>query len=92
MLLEGSDGHTLWANSAALAAAHIGAATKDPAGGRIEHDAAGNPTGTLRDTATEIVLDARPAAEPRGGSVSARAGIERDARNRHHLGTGRGRR
>lgn len=62
MLLNGSDGHTIWANSAALAAAHIRAATKDPAGGRIERDATGNPTGTLRDVATEIVLDAKPAA------------------------------
>jgi len=62
MLLNGSDGHTIWANSAALAAARIGAATRDPTGGRIERDAAGNPSGTLRDTATEIVLDARPAA------------------------------
>jgi predicted amidohydrolase YtcJ len=62
MLLNGSDGHTVWANSAALAAAHIDAATKDPAGGRIEHNAAGNPTGTLRDVAAEIVLEAKPSA------------------------------
>ncbi len=60
MLLDGSDGHTVWANSAALAAAHIDAATRDPAGGRIEHDAAGKPTGTLRDVAAEIVLEAKP--------------------------------
>ncbi len=62
MLLEDTSGHTVWANSAALAAAHIGAATRDPAGGRIERDATGNPTGTLRDTAAEIVLGAKPAA------------------------------
>ena len=61
MLLEDSDGHTVWANSAALKASGISAATKDPAGGRIEHDGAGNPTGTLRDTAAEIALDAKPA-------------------------------
>jgi predicted amidohydrolase YtcJ len=60
MILNGTDGHTAWANSAALKAAHISAATKDPAGGRIEHDAAGNPTGTLRDMATDIVLGAKP--------------------------------
>jgi len=62
MLLEDSSGHTVWANSAALAAAHIDAATKDPAGGRIERDATGKPTGTLRDVAAEIVLDAKPSA------------------------------
>jgi predicted amidohydrolase YtcJ len=61
MLLEGSDGHTVWANSAALRAAGIGPATPDPAGGRVEHDRFGNPTGTLRDVAGEIVLGAKPA-------------------------------
>ncbi len=60
MLLEGADGHTVWANSAALRAARIRAATQDPAGGRIERDAAGHPTGTLRDTAAEIALRAQP--------------------------------
>ena len=62
MLLIGSDGHTVWANSPALSLAHITAATVDPAGGHIERDAAGRPTGTLRDIATEIVLAAKPAA------------------------------
>ena len=61
MLLEGSDGHTVWANSAALKASNIGPATRDPAGGRIEHDPSGNPTGTLRDVAAEIALGAKPA-------------------------------
>ncbi len=60
LLLSGSDGHTLWANTAAMKAARIDATTKDPAGGRIEHDAAGQPTGTLRDTASEIVGRAEP--------------------------------
>jgi len=44
----------------ALRAARIRAATQDPAGGRIERDAAGHPTGTLRDTAAEIALRAEP--------------------------------
>lgn len=60
MLLSGSDGHTVWANTAALKAAGIDVATQDPAGGRIEHDKAGNPTGTLRDTAAEIAQRAEP--------------------------------
>jgi hypothetical protein len=60
MVLSGSDGHTLWANSAALRAAGIGARTPDPHGGRIERDAAGNPTGALRDTAADIVLRVKP--------------------------------
>lgn len=60
MLLEDTSGHTIWANPAALLAAGIGASTKNPAGGRIEHDATGNPTGTLRDVAAEIVSAAKP--------------------------------
>ena len=62
MLLTGSDGHTVWANSPALSLAHITAGTVDPAGGHIERDAAGHPTGTLRDIAAEIALAAKPAA------------------------------
>src|ERR1022692_5827 len=62
MLLSGSDGHTVWANSPALSLSHITAATKDPVGGHIERDAAGQPTGTLRDNAAEIPLAAKPVA------------------------------
>ena len=60
MLLSGSDGHTVWANSPALSLAHITAATQDPAGGHIERDAAGRVTGTLRDSAAEMALAAKP--------------------------------
>jgi predicted amidohydrolase YtcJ len=63
MILSGSDGHTVWANSAALQAARVSGATKDPIGGRIERDALGNPTGTLRDKATNLVLPAKPAPD-----------------------------
>jgi predicted amidohydrolase YtcJ len=61
MLLSGSDGHTVWANSPALKLTHITAETKDPAGGHIERDATGRPTGTLRDNAAELPLAAKPA-------------------------------
>ncbi len=49
------DGHAGWANSLALKAAGITKATRDPAGGRILRDAAGNPTGVLIDAATALV-------------------------------------
>ena len=62
MILSGSDGHTIWANSAALKAAHISAATRDPVGGRIERDSAGKPTGTLRDSAANGIWAVKPAA------------------------------
>jgi predicted amidohydrolase YtcJ len=60
MVMFDSSGHTTWVNSATLRAAHISAATKDPVGGRIERDASGNPTGTLQDTAFDIVQRAMP--------------------------------
>jgi predicted amidohydrolase YtcJ len=61
LLLESADGHSAWLDSIALAAAHLGAASHDPVGGRIERDAAGRPTGTLRDEAVNLALKAKPA-------------------------------
>lgn len=61
LLLVDASGHTRFANSAALEAAHLDANTPDPAGGHIERDAQGRPTGTLRDTAMQIVMSAKPA-------------------------------
>jgi predicted amidohydrolase YtcJ len=50
------DGHILVANSAALAAAGITSSTPSPGGGQIDHDAAGEPTGIIReDAAMELI-------------------------------------
>jgi predicted amidohydrolase YtcJ len=49
------DGHALWVNSKALHAAGITKDTPDPAGGRIERDGAGNPSGVLVDKAMDLV-------------------------------------
>ncbi|MCW0002165.1 amidohydrolase [Pararhizobium sp. YC-54] len=54
------NGHTAWVNSAALKAAEIDASTKDPEGGRIERDAAGNPNGLLRTEAMLLVAKLMP--------------------------------
>lgn len=43
------DQHSAWVNSNALELAGITKRTKDPAGGKIERDANGNPTGILRE-------------------------------------------
>ena len=56
VILERADGHAVVANSAALKAAAITQNTPDPAGGRIEKDKAGMPTGMLIDTAADPVL------------------------------------
>ena len=49
------DGHGSWVNTAALRLAGIDAATPDPADGRIERDADGEPNGALQEGASELV-------------------------------------
>lgn len=64
-LLERVDGHAILANTAAMKAAGITARTPDPAGGRIERDARGNPTGLFVDAARNLVEKAAPPPLPR---------------------------
>ena len=61
VLLDRVDGHAALANSAAMRAAGITAATKDPSGGRIVRDASGAPTGVFIDEAIGLVERAVPA-------------------------------
>jgi len=49
------DGHMGLANSLALKLAGITAKTPDPPGGMIVRDAQGNPTGALKDAATDYI-------------------------------------
>jgi predicted amidohydrolase YtcJ len=55
VVLDRVDGHAKWLNTKALAAAGITKETPDPPGGRIERDAAGNPSGVLVDQAMSLV-------------------------------------
>ena len=64
VMLERVDGHAVVVNSAALKAAGIAAATKDPVGGKIERDSNGNPTGLLIDAASELVSAKVPPPSP----------------------------
>ncbi|UYY77245.1 amidohydrolase [Sphingomonas sp. R1] len=75
--LERVDGHAGWANSRALELAGITAATKDPAGGRIERDASSKPTGVLVDAATALVAKVVPQATPRERNAAFLAAQER---------------
>ena len=59
-----ADGHAGWANSAAMKAAGITAATKSPAGGRIEM-VAGKPGGVFVDAAMSLIEKALPKPTPR---------------------------
>ena len=63
--LERVDGHAGWANSAALKAAAVTAATPDPAGGRIERIAGSKaPAGVLVDNAKQLVDKVVPPPRP----------------------------
>jgi hypothetical protein len=82
VLLHSRDFHSLWVSSAALTRAGVTRATPDPEGGRIERDAAGEPTGVLREHAV------RPFAALEAGAVD---GLDlerarRAARRLHALG------
>ena len=58
--LERVDGHAGWGNSRVLALAKVTAATKDPAGGRIERGPGGAPAGVFVDAAMALVNAAKP--------------------------------
>jgi predicted amidohydrolase YtcJ len=106
VLLHSHDFHALWVNGAALDAAGVGRRTPDPAGGRIERDAAGAPTGVIREHAVRLFaeLEGSVAREP-DEALLARA-IQRllalgitavhdfegadEARLLHAMATGRG--
>lgn len=55
MLFTRKDGHSIWVNSTALNAVGVTAQTADPAGGRIEREADGSPSGVLAERAIELV-------------------------------------
>lgn len=57
VILERADGHALVANSMAMDLANIKALTEAPAGGEIEKDFKGNPTGVLIDAAMSLIGD-----------------------------------
>jgi predicted amidohydrolase YtcJ len=64
VLLHRVDGHATWLNTKALEMAGIGRDTPDPAGGKIERDARGQPTGVLVDSAMELADKAVPLPTP----------------------------
>jgi len=55
-LIVKHDGHMVIANSRAIEAAGVDAATPDPAGGVIDREADGTPAGPFRENATALAL------------------------------------
>ena len=64
IIVESSFGHSALINTRAQRLAKIDAHTPDPPGGRINHDAHGQPTGILEDAAYDPVLALIPAFTP----------------------------
>ncbi len=60
VVLASEDYHSVWVNSKAMALAGITAQTPDPPGGIIERTADGTPSGTLRESAMELVAHVIP--------------------------------
>jgi len=60
VFLERIDGHIAVANTRALQLANISLASKDPQGGKIDRNEAGEPTGVLRETAKGAVYAVIP--------------------------------
>ncbi len=62
--LVAADGHSAWVNSRALDLAGVTRDTPDPPAGRIERDPSGQPSGTLRESAMELVERHLPPRTP----------------------------
>ena len=76
-LLTSSDAHSAWVSSAALEAAGITAETPDPPAGRIERDpVTGEPTGTLRERAIDLVAPLLPPRTRQERIEGLRRGLE----------------
>jgi predicted amidohydrolase YtcJ len=82
VFLESTDGHSAWVNARALELAGVTRATSDPLRGRVERDAAGEPTGALHEAAMDLVRDLVP--EP--GPAEWEAAVERGQAHLHRLG------
>jgi len=64
VLIMKRDAHTIIANTAAINAAGITAATPDPAGGTIDREPGGFPAGPFRETAAQMLLRNMPLPGP----------------------------
>lgn len=79
--LTAADGHSAWVNTKALRLAGVEAGTADPKNGRIERDAGGEPTGTLRESAVDLVGKLVPPPTPEERLRGLVAAMERLNRN-----------
>ncbi len=81
-LMIAADGHSAWANSKALEVSGVTKDTSDPLDGRIERNAQGEPSGTLRENAVELVQKHAPAPTPEQSLM----GLQKAIREMNHFG------
>jgi len=75
--LPNRDHHSAWVNTLALQRAGVDASTPDPFAGRVEHDAQGEPTGVLHDSAMGLVARVLPATSREELAKGLRAALAR---------------
>ncbi len=80
--IDTNDLHSVLVDSDLLKRAGIDASTPDPPGGSIDRDAAGNPTGLLRENAAGLVSSLKPAPT----TEEIKAGILRAQEHAFSLG------
>lgn len=77
--LSSHDGHSLWLSSAALVAAGVTRNTPDPAGGVIQRDEHGEPSGVLFENAQDLVRAHIPEPTDAELQTALRHGLARAA-------------
>jgi predicted amidohydrolase YtcJ len=70
-------GHTVWANSMAMALAGVDRDTPEPPGSRIERDAQGEPSGLFREEAMGLMYAAIPPLDRETGKRLLRKAMQR---------------
>jgi predicted amidohydrolase YtcJ len=78
VVLTHASGHASFVNAKAMELSNITRETPNPEGGEILHDAKGNPTGLLRETASRLVRRGagEPAPTPEERMARALRGVE----------------
>ena len=76
IVVRSSFGHSVLANSRAMALANITAKTPDPVGGKIQRDANGDPTGVLEDSAFVVFETLIPKPTAADDVVAANAALD----------------
>jgi predicted amidohydrolase YtcJ len=76
VVVQSSFGHSSLVNTRALLLSGVVAATPDPVGGQIHHDAKGEPTGLLEDAAQQLVAGNVPPPTASENVASAKAALD----------------